>query len=169
MENFDKVIQLMVDDIWATYDTNKDGYLQKEEAQTFIQGVLDNMECEMKKELFDEVFAKYDKNKDGKLSKEEMADFLKECVFKQKGEYEDSSDDEIEQVKDGPQEAPPISKPVKQQQEVNKVPEQKTPIVEVKQNVELQKGLFASFGKPAEVVKPAGPFGSGFIGFQTGT
>ena len=164
MENFDKVIQLMVDDIWATYDTNKDGYLQKEEAQTFIQGVLDNMKCELKKDLFDEVFSKYDVNKDGKLSKEEMANFLKECVFKQKGEYEDSSDDEeIEEAKDGPQEAPPISKPIKQPQEDMKIANQ-TPVVEFDTHIELevkQGGLFG-FAKP-DLVKPTGgPFGSGF-------
>jgi Ca2+-binding EF-hand superfamily protein len=90
MENFDKILTSLVEDIFLTYDTNSDGFLQRPEAESFIKGCLTSMGQPYSQTIFNDFFSAYDVNCDGKLSREEMAVFVKNVVYTSVDEiYED--------------------------------------------------------------------------------
>ena len=81
MDNFDEILDSLIEDIYLTYDTNRDGFLQRDETESFIQGCLKSMDQRYKPQVFQNFFEKYDTNQDGKISREEMAVFVKGVVF----------------------------------------------------------------------------------------
>ncbi|KAF0684954.1 Aste57867_23111 [Aphanomyces stellatus] len=71
----------MLDDIWAKYDEDHSGFLDREETRRFVQEFqaglkADGMDVDMPE--FDASFDDFDKNGDGKLSKKEMRVFLEQ-------------------------------------------------------------------------------------------
>ena len=89
-DQFDHVLDSMIEDVFLIYDDNDDGVLQKEEIEEFVEACLKSMESEEDKvmgiefsspDLFDDFFEKYDTNGDGVISKEELKGFLRNVVF----------------------------------------------------------------------------------------
>ena len=78
----DQAIQGVIDQIWETYDVDKNGSLDKEETKKFVQDTLGNLGSgdEFSQEAFDEVFATFDKDKSGTVEKPEMVDFIKQLL-----------------------------------------------------------------------------------------
>ena len=76
----EQAIQGVVDQIWNTYDVDKNGYLDKEETKKFVQETLGYLGSGEKfyQEAFDEVFAEFDKDKSGTVEKSEMLDFYRQ-------------------------------------------------------------------------------------------
>jgi len=75
----DEAVKNMLDDIWETYDLEKNGSLNKEETKKLCQdtfGVTESGE-EITDELFDEMFLSIDKNKNGKVEREELFTYMK--------------------------------------------------------------------------------------------
>jgi polyhydroxyalkanoate synthesis regulator phasin len=68
------------------HDLDKNGYLDKKEAKTFVDEISQCIEKERAKNYdptkFDALFAKFDENKDQYLSKSEMAVFIKKVFQK---------------------------------------------------------------------------------------
>ena len=84
------MIQTVVDQIWADYDTNDNGYLEEEEAFAFIKKTLGELK-ELNKEAIDaaeddeamkEAFNEFDKDENGRLSKTEMVHFIRQMINK---------------------------------------------------------------------------------------
>lgn len=94
--NFDFILDQLIDDIWATYDVNHDGTLEKEEVREFLAGAMKHMtifqsaksneylssEGPLDDKVFDKFFQQYDANNDGVISRSEMLTFIK-CVVNQ--------------------------------------------------------------------------------------
>ena len=81
--NIDAVISKCVEDIWAEYDKDKSGLLDKEETKLFVKSTLTAMDgqgAEFSDEDFDACFAEFDKDKNGTIDKEEMAHFIKKVA-----------------------------------------------------------------------------------------
>lgn len=75
-------IQNLIDQIWATYDVNKNGVLDKEEIKKLVRETLTNLGSgnELSQGTFDEVFANFDKDGSGKVEKLEMVPFIKQVL-----------------------------------------------------------------------------------------
>ena len=43
MDSFNTMLDSMVEDIFLCFDLNNDGYLQKDELEPFVQGILKNI------------------------------------------------------------------------------------------------------------------------------
>merc|ERR1712113_1109894 len=82
--NIDAVIKKCVDDIWAEYDKDNSGALDKEETKAFVTKTLCDMEGsdggEFSEEDFDACFAEFDKDNSGTIEKDEMAIFIKKVA-----------------------------------------------------------------------------------------
>ena len=67
--------------MWNEYDADQNGYLDKGEAQPFLDevaGVIDAQRAKNYNKLqFDEMFDSFDEDQNGFLSKAEMAIFIK--------------------------------------------------------------------------------------------
>lgn len=74
-----------MDALWEAHDTDKNGYLDKKEAKTYLDEIskcIDKERAEnYDKSKFDALFEKFDENGDNFLSKSEMSVFIKK-VFK---------------------------------------------------------------------------------------
>ncbi|KAF0684955.1 Aste57867_23113 [Aphanomyces stellatus] len=78
-----QVINDMLTDIWAKYDEDSSGFLDRDETRQFVQELQAGLEAEgLEVEMldFDECFDDFDKNGDGKLSKKEMRVFLQQLL-----------------------------------------------------------------------------------------
>ena len=93
MADIDAVIRKCVDDIWAEYDKDNSGALDKEETKKFVQDTLGNLGSgdEFSDEAFDEVFATFDKDGSGTLTVNELIK-----AFKSLGTFADLSRKEVE-------------------------------------------------------------------------
>ena len=82
MAEIDAVIRKCVDDIWAEYDADNSGSLDKEETKKFVQDTLGNLGSgdEFSDEAFGEVFATFDKDGSGTVEKDEMVVFIKQLL-----------------------------------------------------------------------------------------
>ena len=66
-----------IEQIWATYDTNANGVLDREEAQKFYTEFVEKDEF-LKATVtdFESFFTKVDEDKDGKVTKDELIKFF---------------------------------------------------------------------------------------------
>ena len=67
MENFEEIIKSLIEDIYLTYDVNRDGFLQKDECQQFMKATVASMGNQFDQKNFEKMFKKYDVNGDGKI------------------------------------------------------------------------------------------------------
>ena len=81
-QQIDTVIKKCVDDIWAEYDKDGNGHLDKEETKKFVQNTLMEMDDKstIQDQDFDDTFAEFDKDKSGTIEKDEMAAFIKKVA-----------------------------------------------------------------------------------------
>jgi Ca2+-binding EF-hand superfamily protein len=65
------MINYVIDDLWAKFDNDNSGFLDKQETRLFVQealeGVVDNEE--FNEDAFEEVFIKVDTDKSGTVDK----------------------------------------------------------------------------------------------------
>ena len=84
MANIDAVIKKCVDDIMKEYDTDNNGYLDKNEAKTFVEKTLGEMQADgaqgFSDDDFNACFNEFDKNGDGTIEREELAQFIKKVA-----------------------------------------------------------------------------------------
>ena len=80
--SIDTVINKCVDDIWAEYDKDGNGNLDKNETKAFVQKTLAEMAGneEFSDEDFDACFKEFDKDGSGTIEKDEMALFIKKVA-----------------------------------------------------------------------------------------
>jgi Ca2+-binding EF-hand superfamily protein len=78
----EQAIQGVIDQIWATYDVDNSGALDKEETKKFVKDTFGNLSGgdEFSDEAFDEVFATFDKDGSGTVEKAEMVVFIKQLL-----------------------------------------------------------------------------------------
>ena len=78
MSGIDAVIKKCVDDIWAIYDKDGSGALDKEETKRFVQNTLSEMNDsgEFSEADFDACFKEFDKDGSGTIEKDEMVIFI---------------------------------------------------------------------------------------------
>lgn len=74
-----------VNDIWAEFDKDGNGFLDREETKAFVartlgtlQGGVDN--AEFNEEAYTETFNTFDVDQTGKISKNEMSAFIKKVM-----------------------------------------------------------------------------------------
>ena len=79
MADLDEYFRGIVDNIWAEFDKDGSGVLEKDEAKKMILSALSDMEDanEFSEADFEECFKEFDKNGSGTIDKEEMAIYLK--------------------------------------------------------------------------------------------
>lgn len=72
----------MIDEVWAKYDVDKNGFLDKIETKKFVLDTLGKFEArtQFSDEMFEEVFKMFDKNNSGTVEKAEMATFIKQLA-----------------------------------------------------------------------------------------
>ena len=82
MGDVEAVIAKCVDDIWAQYDKDGNGHLDKTEAKGFIEETLKSMGdgASFTEEDFNACFAEFDKDNSGTIEKTEMAVFIKKVA-----------------------------------------------------------------------------------------
>ena len=75
MADIDQVIKKCVDDIWAEYDKDNSGALDRAETKQFVQNTLHEMSDngEFSETDFEACFKEFDKDGSGTIEKEEMA------------------------------------------------------------------------------------------------
>ena len=78
----DAVIAKCVDEIWAKYDNDNSGALDKDETKKFVQDTLADMAdgAGFNDEDFDKCFQEFDKDGSGTIEKEEMVTFIKKVA-----------------------------------------------------------------------------------------
>ena len=78
----DAVIAKCVNEIWAEYDKDGNGYLDKDETKAFVQNPLAEMNDNSSVEQgdFEETFKEFDKDGSGTIEKDEMAAFIKKVA-----------------------------------------------------------------------------------------
>ena len=82
MADIDAVIRKCVDDIWAEYDKDGSGALDKEETKKFVDNTLSEMDggADVGENDFDVCFREFDKDGSGTIEKDEMAAFIKKVA-----------------------------------------------------------------------------------------
>ena len=76
------IIKKAVDDIWGNYDTDGNGYLDKEECRGLIKSMMSEMEGADFKEAdyteaeFEACFQEFDRDGNGRIDKDEIAKFI---------------------------------------------------------------------------------------------
>ena len=75
----DGVIAKCVDEIWAKYDNDDSGALDKDETKRFVQDTLQDMAdgAGFSDPDFDQCFTEFDKDGSGTIEKNEMVAFIK--------------------------------------------------------------------------------------------
>ena len=78
------MIKKCVDDIWAEYDKDNSGALDRDETKAFVKKTLCDMADgdtgEFSEEDFDACFKEFDKDNSGTIEKDEMAIFIKKVA-----------------------------------------------------------------------------------------
>ena len=86
MEEQASQIQKAIDLIWEEHDRDNSGFLDKSEAQEFVQHTLKYLDssrlAEFEGSKFDEGFKKFDKDGNGVIQKREMSEFVLEVFQK---------------------------------------------------------------------------------------
>ena len=74
MDELEKAITKLVNDIWGKYDVDNSGELDKDETRKFLTKILRDMNYreELDDEDFDELFSEFDEDGNGTIEKEEM-------------------------------------------------------------------------------------------------
>ena len=102
-EAVDRIIHKCVEEIWFTYDTDGNGYLDKDETRQFVKFILalkdedpnpndeskdDKSSGEQSNDLdvfnekeFSELFTEFDENESETIEKEEMIEFIKRVAL----------------------------------------------------------------------------------------
>ena len=79
MAETDKVLAGTVNQIWAEYDKDGNGWLDRDEMKGFIKDIL--VECNLisnyNEKDFERVFSLFDDDGDGRISRSEMFQFIK--------------------------------------------------------------------------------------------
>ena len=80
--SIDAVIAKCVDDIWAEYDKDGNGNLDKNETKAFVKKTLAEMSGgdEFSDDDFEACFKEFDKDGNGTIEKDEMAIFIKKVA-----------------------------------------------------------------------------------------
>ena len=84
----DKIVEATVEKVWAEFDKDGNGSLDKNEMSSFITNYLAEMQkTEEVKDLpgedqIQEAFKAFDSNADGKVTKDEMTTFFKSVIKK---------------------------------------------------------------------------------------
>ena len=86
MEEIEAEIRENVERIWAEYDKNGSGVLEKDELKSFylkefILPELNGDPAEFSEEFFDDIFKQFDKDGSGVIEKEEMFNFSMELYM----------------------------------------------------------------------------------------
>mgnify|MGYP001946875011 CR=1 FL=1 len=80
----DKLIKATIASIWDQYDTNGNGFLERDEAFKFIKQTMADIASEIQYSLSDEeceaAFNTYDSDGSGQISKTEMHHFIKKLL-----------------------------------------------------------------------------------------
>ena len=88
LKNYDLKLDKSLDELYTSFDADKNGWLDKEEAKNFMNHLASAVDKERaksyQKDKFNELFDEYDEDKNGFLSKSEIAQFIK-ISFKQNG------------------------------------------------------------------------------------
>ena len=76
----EKTIQVVIEYIWDTYDSNRDGYLDREEVKQFILQtmVTSDVATDFTEEAFDKVYSEIDSNRTGIIDKSKMECFIRQ-------------------------------------------------------------------------------------------
>ena len=78
--NVEQVIAKIVDEIWAKYDDDNNGYLDKTETKQFVRDTLGEMTdgdaMEGNDDEFEACFAEFDEDGSGTIEKAEMVKFI---------------------------------------------------------------------------------------------
>ena len=71
-----------VDKMWSTYDTDGNGYLDKEETKRFVMDTLKSMGTtdNVSQEDLDAAFIEFDTDKTGKITKENMIAYMRKAA-----------------------------------------------------------------------------------------
>ena len=82
MSDIDGIIEKCIDDIWANYDKDKSGFLDKNETKAFVKNTLSEMgeNGEFSEADFEACFKEFDKDGNGTISKDEMKIFIKKVA-----------------------------------------------------------------------------------------
>ena len=70
--------EVIVEKIWKTYDVDRSGFLDPEQAKTLFDIIFKNEGIELTDEQHESIFQAVDLNGDGMISKEEMVNLLVE-------------------------------------------------------------------------------------------
>ena len=71
-------INQVTDAIWAKYDADNSGQLDKDETKVFVDGLANGVEVSA--EAFDQIFKMFDEDGSGEVDKEEMVAFVKSLI-----------------------------------------------------------------------------------------
>merc|ERR1712087_827259 len=85
MSDIEKAINNYVEEIWAEFDKDKSGELDKDEARDFLDSVIFNQKGSegggwFDNELFEETFKELDTDRNGTIEKDEVASFVKKLA-----------------------------------------------------------------------------------------
>lgn len=72
-----------VDQLWVQYDTDGNGYLDRNETMRFVRDSMKEMGVSMEKltdEDFEATFSEFDKDNSGTVEKQEMVAYMKKLV-----------------------------------------------------------------------------------------
>ena len=72
-----------VDQLWVQYDTDGNGYLDRNETMRFVRDSMKEMGVSMEKltdEDFEATFSEFDKDNSGTVEKNEMVAYMKKLV-----------------------------------------------------------------------------------------
>lgn len=94
------IINELVDNIWADYDINGNGALDKPETKRFLHENLAvlGFDTDISQDEFELVFKHFDKNNNGMIEKKEMVNFIKLMIGAQDEDEEDN--DQMEDLED---------------------------------------------------------------------
>ena len=73
-------VQEFVDQVFASYDADGSGALEKTEARKFLRDLFAAMECDVDGEQINFVIKKIDDSGDGSISKEELVNLVEEAM-----------------------------------------------------------------------------------------
>ncbi|OQR82473.1 hypothetical protein ACHHYP_15961 [Achlya hypogyna] len=80
MTDVQAAVEKCLNDIWSTFDTDNNGYLDREEARPFLQAMAEAMGSAADPLAFDTCFDEFDKNHDNRLSRDEMRVFVMQMM-----------------------------------------------------------------------------------------
>ena len=71
-----------VDELWAQYDTDGNGHLDKTETMRLVKGLMTslNISSDFSEKDFDLCFSEFDIENTGQITKENMVNYIKKLV-----------------------------------------------------------------------------------------